>query len=99
MAGFRTHTTLPPSAQAPASGRLPQPSPRNTYFEEPSNHPIEHIPLRLATDSNAANEEEVWSGILRVRKYMQVKNRWIFSDPAYQGLRLSQNVTNGLRGE
>ena len=50
----------------------------DTYFEESSNHPIEHIPLRLATNSNAANKKEVWSGILRVRKCMQGKNRWIF---------------------
>lgn len=46
---------------------------RDTYFEQPSNHPIEHVPLGFATNSDAANEEEVWSGVLRVRRHMQVR--------------------------
>ena len=60
-------------------------SPRTTYFEEPSNHPIKHVPLRLATNSNAADEEEVWSGILRAR-CAQVKKQ---VDPCW--LRLAED--------
>lgn len=54
-------------------------SSRGTYFEQPSNHPIEHVPFSLATHSNAANKEKVWSGILRVRRHTQVRRSLLFS--------------------
>lgn len=81
VAMLRTQTT--PSLPEPGPPRFRQTAIAvllDTYFEQSSNHPIEHIPLRLATNSNAANKKEVWSGILRVRKCMQVKNRPLFSD-------------------
>lgn len=78
---FQTQTT--PSLPEPGPPHFRQMTVAillDTYFEQSSNHPIEHIPLRLATNSNTANKKEVWPGILRVRKCMQVKNSPIFSD-------------------
>ena len=67
------------SLPEPTASPLPGLAARDTYFEQTSNHPIEHVPLCFATNSNAANEEEVWSGVLMGRRHAQVRKSGLLS--------------------